>query len=99
MTGRLVLSSDSILETGSVSWEVQNKVRDACAFFWIVYYIKVNINSLKARFLSRLLSVFLKEQMGKACKFFKQFSIYSFQKQPDINQEQRKTYIFPWMDI
>lgn len=32
MAGRLVLSSDSILETGSVSWEVQNKVRDACAF-------------------------------------------------------------------
>lgn len=22
----------SILETGSVSWELQNKVRDACAF-------------------------------------------------------------------
>lgn len=37
--------------------------------------------------------------MGKACKFFKQFVINSFQKQPDINQEQRKTYIFPWMDI
>lgn len=99
MAERLVLSSYSILETGSVSWEVQNKVRDACAFFWIMYYIKVNINSLKVRSLPRLLSGFLKEEIGKAFKFFKQFLIYSFRKQPDINQEQRETHIFPWMDI
>lgn len=99
MAGRLILYS--WFHFGN--WKcflATTKQNEWCRYIYLNYVLyKITINSLEVRSLSRQSRVFLKKQIGKAFKIFKQFLMYGFQNHPDITQEQRKASIFPWMGI